>query len=122
MSHAVGMSSICLTWVKRPRYYSGLFSWGHLLYGEEEGCSGFFYSYDMEGIIPAEIEGCLAYTKDKDCAIYHERPVSCRNFPVINPEAEFHDFCSQGKQFSHFYIMVYGSFFLSLPGQTLPRQ
>ncbi len=70
------------------------------LLGDEEGCSG-FVSFDMEWIIPAEIEGCLAYTKDKVCAIYHERPVSCRNFPVINPEGEVHDFCPQGEQFSH---------------------
>jgi len=60
-----------------------------------------YVSFDMEWIVPAEIDGCLAYTKEKVCSIYHERPISCRNFPVITPKGDVHGFCPRAKKFAH---------------------
>ncbi len=53
--------------------------------------------YVIEWMVPAEIEGCLAY-KDRLCSIYESRPLACRNFPLIS-EGKFHKFCKMGKYF-----------------------
>ena len=70
-----------------------------LIDGRDERMKGPI-SFDMEWIVPAELDGCLAYSAKKTCAIYDERPVSCRNFPVINPQGHVHDFCPFGSSFS----------------------
>ena len=57
-------------------------------------------SFDMEWIVPAELDACPAYSAKKTCIIYDERPVSCRNFPVINSQGFIHDFCPFGSKFS----------------------
>ena len=62
----------------------------------------------MEWIIPAELDACPAYLESRLCNIYEERPVSCRNFPVIGLGRKMHDFCPHTHEFSGARFIIPG--------------
>ncbi len=49
--------------------------------------------FDVEWIIPAEQPSCPAYSESRLCSIYDQRPVACRNFPLIDSSGKLHEFC-----------------------------
>ncbi|NPA94003.1 MAG: YkgJ family cysteine cluster protein [Thermodesulfobacteria bacterium] len=55
--------------------------------------------FAMEWIVPGELDRCPAYDHHGLCTIYDDRPISCRNFPLINPEGTLHDFCPFAENF-----------------------
>jgi len=51
-----------------------------------------------EWIVPAELSKCIAYSSKKLCKIYKNRPISCKNFPLI-AQNKVHEFCSFKERF-----------------------
>ena len=66
-------------------------------YDEDDPVKENIRPYVTEWMVPAEVEGCLAY-KDRLCSIYESRPLACRNFPLIS-KGKFHEFCKMGEYF-----------------------
>ncbi len=78
--------------------FSSLLMGAFPLFGLNEDLREDIPLFALEWIVPAELSECLAY-RNGLCTIYEDRPLSCRNFPVIGPDNRLHEFCHNKESF-----------------------